>query len=429
MPPLFFVVWNIVAGMTSRTTKLLIAVLSVVAVAASYLTYRIYFAASGQPVAMASKKIYICPMHPEIVQEHPGTCPICGMKLVEGKEGQAHEHGIQADHVTLQRLGVRLVSVTRASLGQELRTYGNVLADERKLYQIYPRYDGWVRKLHVHAVGERVQEGQVIYEIYSPDLINRERLYIGNVEKRKQLLKTIPTTADTENEYVMELAMDEAKDRSRLHVEEGLSTETIQTLEEKREVADIAQIVAARSGVVTQLNVREGGFASAAAPIMTLSDVARVWIDLPLYPDQAAMVQAGDPVSVRAPDGQLIQGKLDFISPLAENNKIHARVYLDNTPYHLKPGSYADVTIMAHAHPARMLPRSAIIYTAQGNRVMLSRGEGSFLPVPVETGAESGDYVEIVSGLREGAEVAVNGQFLLDASASMQAASERMHAH
>lgn len=365
-------------------------------------------------------------MHPEISQDHPGTCPICGMKLVE-TSGAPHEHGVQVDSATIQRLGIRLAGVKHGVIGHEILAYGNIVADENATYTVHTRYDGWIRKLHVHSVGERVGADQVLYEIYSPDLIARERTYLSSIERRKQLLQTIDAPLGSENEYVMELGVDAANDRARLHAEEGVSIDTIQQIEGSKQPVDTVKIAALHSGVVTQINVREGSFVSASMPLFTLTDVSRVWVEVTLYADQAGMVKTGDPVSVRLPDGQSVKAKLDFISQVAENNRVRARVYLDNARLHLRSGTFADVTIAAQPRDALVLPRSAILYTARGNMVMLSRDNGHFLPVPVETGGESGDMIEIVSGLKEGAEVAVNGQFLLDAASSMHAAAERMH--
>lgn len=423
----------LMTGMARRRT-IVIALLVVAAPALSLLYQRTGFSSSGPEVTAslqpageaAQKKVFMCPMHPEISQHHPGTCPICGMKLVEAGDRGMHEHGIQVDSATVQRLGIRLASARKKDIGQELKAYGNIATDERALYNVHPRYDGWIKKLYVHSTGERVTEGQVLYEIYSPDLIARERAYLAGIDRRQQTLRTIPTTAATENEYVMDLALDGAKDRARLHAEEGVSVETIRFMEDNRQVVDVSKIVAGESGVVTQLNAREGAFVSAGTTILTLANVARAWVEIPLYPDQMDAVRLGDPVAIHTSDGQDIRAKLDFISPLAENNKGRARVYLDNAKYHLRPGSFTDVTIAARVHPALVLPRSAVLYTAHGNLVMLSRGDGRFLPVQVETGVEAGDAVEIVSGLREGAEVAANGQFLLDAASSMEAAAERM---
>jgi Cu(I)/Ag(I) efflux system membrane fusion protein len=424
-------------------TKKILAILALVIATATALYF--YFSrpaplslhaqatGAATPESGAEKfQSYVCPMHPEITQDHPGTCPICGMKLVESNSPAPHEHGVHVDSATVQRLGIRIASAKRGMIGQDILAYGNVIADERAQYTVHTRYDGWIRKLHIHSVGERVKADQVIYEIYSPDLITRERTYLGSIDRRKQLVRTINTTPDTESEYVMELTMDAINDRLRLHSEEGVSLETLQLIEGNKQPVDVVKISTPRSGVVTQINVREGSYVSTSMPLFTLTDVSRVWVDVILYPDQVGMVKPGDPVTVQVQSGEPIKAKLDFISAVAENNRAHARVYLDNANVQLRPGTYADVSIVAHPREALILPRSAIIYTAHGNLVMLSRGDGHFLPVPVETGSESGDCVEILSGLKEGAEVAANGQFLLDAASSMNAAAQRLqesHAH
>lgn len=372
-------------------------------------------------------KYWVCPMHPEISQDHPGTCPICGMKLVESGAAEMHVHGIQVDSATVQRMGVRLARIKQEVIGQVVQTYGNVVIAENKTFSVQPKYEGWIKKLYVHAVGEEVKAGQVLYEIYSPELITRQRTYLSSIERRKQLLQTIQTTPDTENDYVMEMAMDAANDRVKLNQEEGVSVESIKTIEEKKQASDVVQIVAERSGVISQINVKEGAYVTSSNPILVLADVSKVWVDVALYPDQVAQVKRGDEVMIRDATGQEIHSSLSFINPLANNNKVFARVALDNTRYRLRPGTFADVTIRIQPHKALVLPRSAVMYTGQGNMVMLSRGNGHFLPVQVTTGVESGDRIEIVDGLQEDAEVAVNGQFLLDSASSISAASERMH--
>ncbi len=374
-------------------------------------------------------KYWVCPMHPEISQDHPGTCPICGMKLVEAGTAETHVHGIQVDSATEQRMGVRLARIKQEVIGQAVQTYGNVVIAESKTFAVHPKYEGWIKKLYVHSVGEPVKAGQVLYEIYSPDLIVRQRTYLSSIERRKQLLQTIQTTSDTENDYVMEMAMDAANDRLKLNQEEGVSVENIKTIEERKLASEVVQIISERSGVVSQINVKEGSYVMSANPILVLADVSSVWIDVVLYPDQVSQVKRGDAVTIRDVNGLEIHSRLSFINPLASGNKVIARVELDNARYHLRTGTFADVTIQIHPHKALVLPRSAVIYTGDGNMVMLSRGAGHFLPVPVTTGVESGDEIEIVDGLQENAEVAVNGQFLLDSASSLSAASERMHAH
>ncbi|MDO9450404.1 MAG: efflux RND transporter periplasmic adaptor subunit, partial [Rugosibacter sp.] len=151
------------------------------------------------------ENIWVCPMHPEVMQSHPGTCPICGMDLVESGKHAAHDLGIHVDSASIQKLGVRLASVRKIHLGEEVRTYGNVTVDESTLYNVHTKFEGWIRKSHIHSVGQKIRKGQVIYEIYSPDLIAQQKEYLRFMVRRNQILQTIGDISLRENEYVMDL--------------------------------------------------------------------------------------------------------------------------------------------------------------------------------------------------------------------------------
>jgi len=373
-------------------------------------------------------KIWVCPMHPEIMQDHPGTCPICGMDLVEARDHTGHDHGVRVDTASIQKLGVRLASVQKTTLSRDVRSYGNVTADGSAIYNVHSNFDGWIKKLYIHSIGQKITQGQVIYEIYSPELIAQQKEYLRFAERRRQILQTIGDVRFQENDYVMDLLQELSRERTKF-LYEGIGIETVQQIDDYRRPVEVVKILAAESGVVTQINAREGSYATPAATLFTLSNVSRVWIDVALYPDQVGQVKVGDEVSISGPDGQNIKARLDFINPIADNNKASARVAIDNSKLHLRPGSFVDVVIHAQPHEALALPRSAVMRTGDGDMVMLSRGEGHFLPLHIETGIESGDQIEITDGLLEGAEVAVNGQFLLDAAASLNAAAQRMQEH
>lgn len=379
---------------------------------------------------IGQEKIWICPMHPEIMQSHPGTCPICGMDLVQSKDSAAHnhdhDHGIHIDTASIQKLGVRLESVKKTSLSQEIRTYGNVIVDGDTLYNVHPKVDGWIKKLNINSVGQQIRKGQIIYEIYSPDLIAQQKEYLRFVVRRDQTLKTIGDISPlVENPYVMDLLQELSRERTKF-LYKDIGIESVRQIEDSKQPIEVVKILSVQAGVVTQINAREGSFVTPSVTLFTLADVSKIWIDITLYPDQAGRVQNGDAVTIKTPDGQKIKTKLDFVNPLAENNKISARVSLNNTNLRLRPGSFVDVIIHAQPHEALVLPRSSVIHTGQGDLVILSRGDGHFLPVNIETGIESGDWIEVVDGLLEGAEVAVNGQFLLDAASSLHDAAQRM---
>jgi len=374
-------------------------------------------------------KVWVSPMHPEIMQDHPGTCPICGMDLVESKSHTAHDHSIHIDSATIQKLGVRLARLKRSAIAGEVRTYGNVTADEHTLYNIHSFFDGVIRKSYIHSVGQNIHKGQVVYEIYSPELIMQQNDYLKFVSRRNQILQTI--TGDSlifENEYVMDLLEELSRERTKF-LYEDVGIETVQQLEDHKRVIEVVPILAAESGVVTQINAREGDNVMPAATLFALADVNRVWVTATLYPDQGNQVEAGDEVTISSPGKQSINTRLAFLSPFADSNKVSARMEIDNSQLHLRPGSFVDVTIHAQPREALVVPSSAVLRSGQGDVVMLHRGEGHFLPVYVETGIESGDLIEITDGIQPGAEVAVNGQFLLDSASSMNAAVERMQSN
>lgn len=381
-------------------------------------------------------KVWVCPMHPEIMQDHPGTCPICGMDLVESKNPSGHDHGIHVDSASIQKLGVRLASVKKSLISQEIRVYGNIAADESALYNVHSNFDGWIKKSYIYSVGQHIEKGRVIYEIYSPELIMQQKEYLKFVERRNQILKTMGDVTLQENEYVMDLLMELSRERTKF-LYEDIGVETIQKIEDSRQPVEVVKILAGESGVVTQINAREGSFATPSATLFTLANVSRVWVTATLYPDQASQVKNGDDVTITGSDGngsgkQAIKAHLEFVNPVADNNKVSVRVAIDNSRLHLRPGSFVDLSIHAQSHEALVVPSSAVLRTGEGNVVMLHRGEGHFLPVYVDTGIENGDLIEITDGLQSGAEVAVNGQFLLDSAASMNAAVERMqetHTH
>jgi len=360
---------------------------------------------------------YICPMHPQIISDHPGKCPICGMDLVKSG-APLHRHDLQVDPTALSNLGVRLIAVERKEIAQEVRSYGTVVPDERAQVSVTSKFTGWIRKLHVHSVGERVERGQVLYEIYSPELVMKEREYFQFLTRRKQILQSVGDVSQQENEYVMDLLRDSQKEREEL-MRNDLDIETIQHLEQSGTTIEVVQVRAPSSGVVTQINAREGGFVSPAAPILTLADPTAAWIDVSLSAGQSALVQPGDSVLIRAGDADPIEAKIDFINPLLDLFRTHARVVLHRRSADLRLGTLVDVSIRATAHSARVLPSSAVMRTGHGDFVMLARGSGAFLPVEVDAGVESEDTIEIRGGIEEGALVASNAQFLLDPAASL----------
>lgn len=370
-------------------------------------------------------------MHTHIQQDHPGSCPICGMDLVRNADVNPSEHdvGVVVDSVLQQRLGVRLAQVERRALNREVRTWGTVTVDGSSQSEISTKVDGWLRKLHVSAVGETVRVGQPLYELYSPELVQRQREYIELLRRGEQLREAVGMGAGQNATMLASLARERIRNQ-QLFLNADVDKELIRRIEKYRRTVDVVVVRAARAGVVTAIGAREGSYVTPQVNLLSLADLSKVWIDIALYPDQLAWVSAGDVVTATTQEGlrDEISGRLQLPNPLIDraSRTLRGRLALTNAGKRLLPGAYVDVRITTPSRQALALPRSALIRGGKGDKVMLANDDGRFLPTPVQTGIGDDDYIEIVSGLDEGDQVAVKGQFLLDAAASMDAASRRM---
>ena len=408
----------------------------------------------------AHRKVWVCPMHPQIVQDHPGTCPICGMQLVEA-EGGANHHDepslVHVDNATQQKMGVRLASVQKIELSRHIDTYGTVTVAEDSIYQVTPNAEGQLTRLGVTAVGQKVSAGQLLYAIYSQELYQYQNEYVDFLIRERQALKSIEqtkeqnrrslATVDPQNVALQEqiqrgisqsreqlLVMEQAVERDRVRVVEklhyaGVTDKMLAALRQGGKALVVVPVFAKKPCLVTQIGARPGNAVNAMSPILTCADLSDVWIDVALYPGQLTWVRAGDAVTIRERGSPLeIHGKLLLPNPVIDpaTQTVKGRIVIPNKDFGLMPGAIVDTAIRAHSRKVLAVPRSAVIRSGKGDYVMLSRGEGHFLPTPVETGIETPDWVELADSLQEGAQVAVNGHFLLDAAAALSDAVQRM---
>lgn len=388
-------------------------------------------ATNPEPSALASAQAdsasYTCPMHPHIVQDHPGTCPICGMALVP----VAHQHrpGVTVDAATQQTLGVRLATAKQRILARTIFTYGKVGIDQGSIFYVTPKFEGWVRKLHVNAVGQRVKEGDVLYELYSADLIARQGDYLKLQERRRQLLKLVPQVEGQESELVMDLMQERTRARTRM-VYEDIDPQTLKDLEDANQPLLVVPIRAPKDGVVTEIDAREGSFVAPEEKVLALASLDEVWIDIVLFEDQLATAHEGDALTATIPalGSAAFEGKLTWASPLMDETTrtARARLQVSNANGRLRPGMVADVTIETQKDRRLAVPRSAVLRSGAGDFVMRHDGDGHFLPTRVKIGLETGNWTEIQEGLNDGDHVAANGQFLLSAEASLADARQRM---
>lgn len=408
---------------------------------------------STQPIASGTaQKAYVCPMHSHIVQDHPGTCPICGMDLVAANEaGGAAANQIHVDTATQQKLGVRIVSAEQTALTHDIQTYATLVPDEGALLRITPNIDGVVTKLHVTRVGQHVARSQILYELSSPDALTLQNEYIDIArrgapamkmveDRRERNRKALAEAQDAGQREQAELAarqseeqlqsilqpLERDRERTALRLHQiGFTEAMLAKLVETRKVIAVVPARAPQACVIKEVMARPGMAVNHMTEIMSCVDASRAWLEVVLYPDQLSWVHEGDAVTVEFETGVPIKTRLTGLNPIVDNATRTVRARLPITPG-ANLGEYATVTI--HASPRQVLsvPKSAVMRTGHGNLVMRALDKGHFMPVKVTTGIETAERIAIRDGLEEGDQVVVNGQFLLDAAASIADAAQRL---
>lgn len=404
---------------------------------------------------------YTCPMHPQIRQDKPGHCPICGMALVKKVEGAApakparerrilywydpmvpDKHfdrpgkspfmdmelvpkyaneavpqtgsaaadSVHIDPRIVQRLGIRTAPVTRSSFAPRIEATGVVEVDERRMVAVISRTAGFVERLQLRAVGDPVRRGQSVAAVYSPELYAaQEELLLAARSGDAALLQA-------------------SKQRLALL---GLSAGQIESVLRSGRAQRQAAVLSPSDGVVTELNVREGEQVQPGTPLMRIADLSHVWIGVDIPEAQGGAIGADRPVEVRlaALPGRVFEGRVEYLYPRLETSTrtLRARLVLDNPELALKPGMYAQVSLLGGARSeALVIPSEALIRTGERSLVILAEGEGRFRPALVKPGADRAGQTEILAGLQEGETVVVSGQFLIDSEANLRSVLARM---
>lgn len=354
---------------------------------------------------------WVAPMDPNFRRDEPGRSPM-GMELVPVYADEASSTGdvVSINPVVVQNLGVRTATVERGNLWRRIETVGYVALDERKLSHVHLRTEGWIEKLNVKSDGERVKKGDVLFELYSRELVNAQEEYIQALRGKNEYLKRAS--------------------RERLDAL-GMSKDQIREVAGSRRAAQQVRILASQDGIVHGLNAREGMFVKPMMEIMTLADLSSIWLLVDIFERQVDWVATGQPAEVRLAylPGRIWEGEVEFVYPTIDpkTRTLRSRLRFDNADEALKPDMYANVRIFAGPkHDVLSIPREALIRTGESERVIVALGDGKFRSHEVVSGMESGDWVEIVSGIQEGDKVVTSGQFLIDSEASLKASFSRM---
>ena len=356
---------------------------------------------------------WVAPMDPSYRRDEPGKSPM-GMDLVPVyAENGSDSDAVHISSAVAQSLGVRTSKAERRSLWRIVEATGYVGFDESRVSQINLRTEGWIERLLVKNEGERVKKGQLLFEFYSPQVVNAQKEYVQ--AKRRNNAQMLAAT----EEKLLAL---------------GMVQDDIQRLAKTLKATNTVQVLAPQDGIVTNLNVREGVFVKPATEIMSLADLSSVWLQAEVFESQTDWVMEAQSAEARLNymPGEVFSGRVDYVYPVLDpkTRTLQVRLRFDNPDERMKPNMYARVTIFGKSHPGALsIPREALIRGQDTDRVVVALGDGNYTVQEVMTGIESGGWLEIIAGLEVGDEVVTSAQFLIDSEASLAGSIQRLDAN
>ncbi len=359
---------------------------------------------------------YHDPMVPGRNFDSPGKSPFMDMMLVPAYAGgdSADTSSVKVSPRIQQNLGIRTAAVVSGTLSPEITASGSVLWNERERAVVQSRAMGYVEKMTVTATLDKVKAGQTLLTVYVPDWVAAQEEFLSLRRMTGPSLEPLVQAA-----------------RQRM-LQVGMTNSQIQAVERSGSVQPRLAIAAPRSGVVTELAVREGMTVQPGMTLMEINGLSTVWVQAEVPESQAVYVQPGVAVQARAQavPGHTFEGTVQTVLPRVNANTrtVLARIELSNPNGQLLPGMFVQTRFTDTQRKSSLLvPSESVIQTGRRAVVMLAQEEGRFMPVEVKTGLEYGGNTEIFEGLQEGQLVVLSGQFLIDSEASLRGLEAKLN--
>ena len=367
--------------------------------------------ASATPEGIA---YYTCAMHGSVREAGPGQCPICSMNLVPVTNEQVASGEVTVDARRRQLIGVETGKATVRDLSKTIRAVGQVDYDERKISNVTLKFDAWIGDLKADFVGTKVERGQTLFTVYSPELLSAQQEYL---ETRQRLASRGP------DDSLVQAA------RRRLMLWD-ISAGQVRALERRGKALEYLPIAAPKSGTVVEKMIVEGSHMKTGDMLLRIADLSTVWVDAEVYEADLPLITEGMQAVVTLPylAESRYEAKVDYIYPYLNPNTRTARIrlVLENPDGALKPDMYAEVNLQADLGRRLVVPEDAVLVSGESRVVFKDLGEGGRLkPVRVKTGQRVDGFIEITEGLSAGDSIITSGNFLIAAEAKLKTGIEQ----
>ncbi|MDD2736403.1 MAG: efflux RND transporter periplasmic adaptor subunit [Desulfuromonadaceae bacterium] len=418
----------------------LMLVIVIAAVAAGWLYQNGWFKDDGGGHSKLEHKVQLwtCSMHPFIIKDKPGTCPICGMELIKKidnapADGTAMtpEQKQQADmlgHVSMSTVqqvmaNVATIEAKNGTLNKEINGVGIVQYDQSRQAKVTAWIAGRIDKLNVDTVGAYVSTGKPVAEIYSPDLVATQQEYLLAIKSRDQL-KNSPIPSISQNGAGL---VSSAKQRLMLF---GVKESQIAELEKSGTPNIRLPIYTPLSGVVIDKMVQQGQYVNVGEVLFNIADLSKVWVEIDVFENEVPYVRVGQQVEIRSAieHGAAFNGRISFVYPFHDpkTHTVKARVEMPNPGHRLKPDMFVNAIIRIPLVKGIVIPVTAVIDTGKRQVVWVEGSPGMFEPRDVRVGERVEDKVQILSGIKPGDKVAVSGGYLIDSESQLKGSGAAM---
>jgi RND family efflux transporter MFP subunit len=381
--------------------------------------------------------LWTCPMHPEILESEPGSCPICGMDLVpmtsdddgsrqpdEAKAGQGAT--VRIDPGVVQNMNVTTEQVERRDITRRIRTVGSLDYDEDRMVTVTTKYAGYVEAVYVNYLGQPVRKGEPLFEIYSPELVQTQQELLSAVRYAGRLTDARPDT-----EARAQLLVTAARQRLEFW---DISEDQIQGLIDRGEIVRTLEVTAPSSGVVMKrMHGLEGMRIQPGMEVIHIAGLDSLWLTVEAYEHQLPWIREGSTATVTFTylPGETFTGRVRYVEPeVSEATRtVQLTLEVPNPKRRLRVGMYATVVFEPVAvRDALTVPSQAVLRTGERNVVVVSLGDGRFAPRDVTLGREGDGYLQVLDGLEEGDTIVTSSQFLIDSESNLREAVRKMAA-